>query len=109
MFGVPLQRNFDGGPLRQALMAQRERNLEAYADSTLWAERAGRNAKLALARIGDETYEAVMDRFSNQWFESRTWRAQAEAYGRLLDAPAGATVAELVATFGEADLPPICR
>ena len=43
-----------------------------------------------------------MDRFSNQWFESRTWRAQAEAYGRLLDAPAGASLAELVATFGEA-------
>lgn len=102
---LPVQRNFDGGPLRQALMAQREANLEAHPDSSLWAERAMRNAKLALARIGDEMYEAVMDRFSMQWFESRTWRAQAEAYGRLLDAPTGATVAELVATFGTPDVP----
>lgn len=104
MFGVPVQRNFDGGPLRQALMAQREHNLEAHPDSTLWAERAGRNAKLALARLGDEQYEAVMDRFSHQWFESRTWRAQAEAYGNLLDAPAGASLAELIAAFGTPDV-----
>lgn len=105
MLSVPVQRNFDGGPLRQALMAQREANREAYPDSQLWAERASRNAKLALARLGDDTYDAVMDRFSDQWFESRTWRAQAEAYGRLVDAPADASLAELVATFGAADVP----
>lgn len=105
MISVPVQRNFDGGPLRQALMTQRERNLEAHPDSILWAERATTKAKLALARLGEDVYEAVMDRFSTQWFERRTWRAQAEAYSRLLDAPAGASLAELVATFGEADIP----
>jgi hypothetical protein len=94
----------NGSLLRQALQAQRTVNLETCADSQLWAELTFRNAKQALARHGEERFDAVMARFSEEWFEERTWRTQAEAFGRLYDADPDRPVAELVQAFGVPDV-----
>ncbi len=105
---TPPQQNFDGSPLRQALQAQLAAALEGNPDSRLWADRATATAKRCVAQIDDETFEAVMAHFSEAWFERRTWRDQAAAFGRLLDAARpGAPVAELVQAFGVPDLTPV--
>lgn len=106
-FYTPPQRNFDGSVLRRALQAQLTENLEANEDSSLWADRAMFRAKRCLTVMGDTQFDAVMDHFSESWFESRTWKQQADAYLSLLVARQGhplATVAELVAAFGVPDI-----
>lgn len=110
---LPLQRNFDGGPVRQALMAQAQANAEGQADSSLWAERATRSAKAAAALCDPDVWDALMAQYSERWFESRTWKDQAEAFGRLharLVAHEAAQyelayLPELVLAFGPPDVP----
>lgn len=102
---TPPQRNFDGSPLRRTLQAQLHAALESNPDSRLWMEQATATAKRCVARLDDETFAAVMAHFSEAWFERRTWRDQAEAFGRLLAASRpGAAVAELVQAFGVPDV-----
>lgn len=89
-------------PLRQARVAQFQALLEGSPDSVLWAERTMCHAKRAVRMLGDEVFDAVLAEFSDAWFEARTWRAQAEAFGRLLarwERRPAATVPELAAAF----------
>lgn len=104
---TPLQRNFDGSPLKQALRAQMQQNLTDHPESIEWASKSTFRAKRCIHVMGDEMFDAVMAHFSNAWFEARTWRTQAESYLNLLtryQSYPHSTIAELVQAFGEPDL-----
>lgn len=80
---------------------------ERNPDSSLWASRAVNNARRALARLGDELFDAVLAHFSDAWFERRTWQEQALAFANLhttWQREPSAALYRLVLAFGEPDI-----